>query len=259
MMKRRLLKLGVFLLLGAVINVAVAWGCSAFTSNVIIRAIEGRSSAEPDPATTSWAGSEVNFVIITSRGPGIENQLWFSGPERLDEQADMNQLFHVLDEMFGFVERPGRLSLPASNQRYKPRCELRTRAGWPILGLTCSCNTAAEATESGDDAIVFKPVIGRRIRLRYLPLSPIWPGFAVNTLFYAAVFWLLFAAPFAMRRRLRLRRGQCPHCAYPIGTWGGEICTECGRPLPARPRLRDPNETTEDTESHRGSQRAEHK
>jgi hypothetical protein len=59
-----------------------------------------------------------------------------------------------------------------------------------------------------------------------LPLLPIWPGFAINTLFYAAILWLLFAAPFALRRRSRIRRGLCPACAYKIGE--SPICTECG-------------------------------
>jgi len=61
---------------------------------------------------------------------------------------------------------------------------------------------------------------------RILPLRPLWPGFAVNTLFYAGVLWMMFALPFALRRRLRRRRGQCPACAYPVGQ--SPVCTECG-------------------------------
>jgi len=60
-----------------------------------------------------------------------------------------------------------------------------------------------------------------------LPVSPIWPGFAINTIFYAAILWLLCVAPFALRRRIRARRGLCPACAYPIGT--SDVCTECGK------------------------------
>ena len=56
--------------------------------------------------------------------------------------------------------------------------------------------------------------------------TPIWPGFAVNTLFYAGVLWVLSCGPFALRRMIRKRRGQCTHCAYPIGT--SDVCTECG-------------------------------
>ena len=65
--------------------------------------------------------------------------------------------------------------------------------------------------------------------VRYVPVRPLWPGFAINTLFYAAILWLLFAAPFALRRRRRIKRGLCPKCAYPVGT--NARCTECGKPL----------------------------
>ena len=63
-------------------------------------------------------------------------------------------------------------------------------------------------------------------QVRGLPLRPIWPGFAINTVFYAAVLWGLFGAPFALHRRRRIKRGLCPACAYPVGT--NEVCTECG-------------------------------
>ncbi|MHC4317953.1 MAG: hypothetical protein ACYS1B_05355 [Planctomycetota bacterium] len=68
--------------------------------------------------------------------------------------------------------------------------------------------------------------------LRYspiLPLRPIWPGFALNTIFYAAALWLLTCGPFALRRLVRIRRGLCPACAYPLGE--SAICSECGKPL----------------------------
>ena len=65
---------------------------------------------------------------------------------------------------------------------------------------------------------------------RLIPLKPVLNGFAINTLFYAVMLWGLFAAPFALRRWRRIRRGLCPKCAYPVGT--SEICTECGASLP---------------------------
>ena len=66
-------------------------------------------------------------------------------------------------------------------------------------------------------------------------LHPLWPGFAVNTLFYAAILWFLIRGPFALRRSLRLRRGLCPKCAYPMGE--SAVCTECGKTLPSRTPL----------------------
>ncbi|MCI0362901.1 MAG: hypothetical protein L0219_03415, partial [Phycisphaerales bacterium] len=62
-----------------------------------------------------------------------------------------------------------------------------------------------------------------------LPIKPIWPGFAINTILYAAILWLLFAAPGLVRRRRRIKHGLCPACAYPIGA--SETCTECGKPV----------------------------
>jgi hypothetical protein len=59
--------------------------------------------------------------------------------------------------------------------------------------------------------------------------QPLWPGFAINTAFYAGTLWLLFAAPFALRRRRRIKRGLCPACAYPVGD--SAVCTECGKPV----------------------------
>ena len=69
----------------------------------------------------------------------------------------------------------------------------------------------------------------------FLPFRPIWPGFAVNMLSYAVVLWLLVGGPFALRRDLRIKRGLCPKCAYPMGK--SSVCTECGKPLPRRRRM----------------------
>ena len=64
-------------------------------------------------------------------------------------------------------------------------------------------------------------------RFRRLPLRPIWPGLAVNTLSYAALLWLLLFAPSTFRRHVRARRGLCPACGYPVGE--SAVCSECGR------------------------------
>ena len=61
------------------------------------------------------------------------------------------------------------------------------------------------------------------------PERIIWPGFAINTMFYAGVLWMVFAFPFVLRRRRRIKRGLCPACAYPVGQ--SPVCTECGKPI----------------------------
>ncbi len=71
-----------------------------------------------------------------------------------------------------------------------------------------------------------------RANMRIFPLRPLLPGFVFNTLFYAGILWLLLPGPFVLRRFLRVRRGLCPKCAYPMGE--SAVCTECGCELPKR-------------------------
>jgi hypothetical protein len=68
-----------------------------------------------------------------------------------------------------------------------------------------------------------------------LPYVPIWPGFAINTIFYAAMLWLLWIAPGRIKRVIRIRGHRCPACGYQIAPGGGigPVCSECGAALPA--------------------------
>ena len=145
-MKRRLFKLVLFLLLGAVVNVAVAWGCARFfspRSNVIIRDAIGRIEVVYSPA----------------------------------------EIVH----------------------------------GWPLLALTSEWpehgGTTSTAIHYGDEV---------------LPMIPIWPGFVINTIFYAVVLGLLTLGPFTARRMIRRKRGRCIKCGYDLGHADHRACPECG-------------------------------
>ena len=62
-----------------------------------------------------------------------------------------------------------------------------------------------------------------------LPLLPLWPGFAINTAFYALLLFLTWRVPFFVHRTLRRRRGRCPACGYDReGLDAGAACPECG-------------------------------
>ena len=68
------------------------------------------------------------------------------------------------------------------------------------------------------------------MQIQFLPLHPIWPGFAINTIFYAVILWLLTLGPFTARRMIRRKRGRCIKCGYDLrGNFGGGGgCPECG-------------------------------
>ena len=110
--------------------------------------------------------------------------------------------------------------------------------GWPMLTLWCEYEMYALALVEVNGGII-TPIAEpdyreyfpgfRREWPRALPLRPLWFGFAGNALLYAAVLWLVFFAPFQLRRSIRRRRNLCPACGYPRGT--SPVCTECGVPI----------------------------
>jgi len=110
--------------------------------------------------------------------------------------------------------------------------------GWPLRCLESKAHASAQDTGSSTTDLTIGPPISWPPNPiapanGFLLMRPIWPGFAVNTLLYAALLWLLIPGPFALRRFLRLRRGLCPKCAYPMGE--SAVCSECGEELPSRP------------------------
>ena len=66
----------------------------------------------------------------------------------------------------------------------------------------------------------------------YWSVRPIWPGLTVNTMFYAAVLWLLIPGRSALRRFIRVKRGLCVKCGYQLSE--SAVCSECGKELPRR-------------------------
>ncbi len=201
-MKRRLLIIAIFLLLGAVVNVAVAWGCAA-------KSIWGVGGTIVGTSESQW---------WDQRGPAEFGGQFAGGLHTLSLGA-------LVTWLFGPQQRG-----------VQPYTALRVRAGIPALGLEGSFwydqNRALVYT---DPPLAPQPWLNEG---RPFPFRPIWPGFAVNTLFYAALLWLLLPGPFALRRFLRLRRGLCPKCAYPIGE--SAVCSECGISLPRRLRMANP-------------------
>jgi len=62
----------------------------------------------------------------------------------------------------------------------------------------------------------------------YLPLLPLWPGFVIDTLFYAAIWFGVFFGFVSARRFIRVRRGRCRRCGYDLRGELEQGCPECG-------------------------------
>ena len=234
-MKRRLLTMLIFLLAGAVVNVAVAWGCATWSplrlsSSLVDKPTEveqnwWRTVASPEcapSATAVWRSNGFGCSSLLALGDRSGEALF-----RRDKtgQATFNASVTATMDRVTTI-RAGWPYESYSGERWDVGITLMT----PIPMLGHQVTTWREA-----DLQSFAMTFDRPARLggssfRMLPLRPLWPGFLLNTLFYATLLWLLIRGLFALRRLLRVRRGQCPKCAYPMGE--SVVCTECGKPVP---------------------------
>ncbi len=205
-MKRRLIIIAVFLLLGAVVNVAVAWGCAVWAPpapgvDTSQRLANGSHwprrvpDAWPLPRFGGTAHSFGSTVIIMGGNAGRGSDLYWQG-------------------LFQFGQPCRSLEMEIDDVIRSPNAKRTTT--WISAG--------------GPMPSALRP--RNRVTQFRIPLRPLWAGFAINTIFYAALLWVLIPGAFALRRFLRLRRGLCPKCAYPMG--GSSVCTECGCGLAKR-------------------------
>src|SRR5262249_11196420 len=105
---------------------------------------------------------------------------------------------------------------------------IRIRAGWPMKtleGASWERLRLSSASKWTENLIVIKSSANPASDL-WLPTRPLLWETAVDAIAYGALFAALYAIARLVRRRIRVRRGRCPACAYPVGT--SPVCTECG-------------------------------
>jgi hypothetical protein len=222
--KRRALKLVVFLLLGAIINVAFAWGCVNWHGQL--------TYSRTTNAKSQWDWLFARGLNETPRADFIQYDFHIAS---LDQRGATIQTY-VASE----IVKEGFFGSFVTSDFHAAQI---VRAGWPVKSLTGQSVDQAKsiggpAASVGEIPFVLRPsncgvfvmpmfTIGTiNFGGRYTPILPIFPGFAINTIFYAAILWMIFVMPFAIRRRRRIKRGLCARCAYPVGV--SNTCTECG-------------------------------
>ena len=221
-MKRPLLTIVIFLLLGAVVNVAVAWGCAiAVTDYKRARGVllEGVNSQPGYALLVFWAmGSE--FVVGTG-GPLPGHTLERVDPTYWD--------WSLLRKGGG----PEVLSVIIAEEA----------RGWPFRCLRCywKGGKIRGGVDLGGGRRNYQLENGVQTSIsfpndapRNLPLIPIWHGLLLNVLFYTSLLMSARMLHGTVRQHMRVRRGLCPKCAYPMGE--SSVCTECGIALPRRRR-----------------------
>jgi len=208
--KRWIFTILLFLLLGAIVNIAVAWGLAI--------------SVDVDSEPTGFEERAEWPDVVPENWPGPLIGVWRGG-------FGWRASTHIAMRLAMAADREG---WNAANH-YLHSAEV----GWPYPSLYW--RVRAIVSPQGMPAQSWSPVItGNGIRpdwdgLGFTPLSwkrlptrPIWPGFLINTIFYALVLLPLYCTPFIARRHIRVKRGRCPQCGYDLR---GELdagCPECG-------------------------------
>jgi hypothetical protein len=202
-MRRRFIKLCVFLTLGAILNVMVAWGVFAEDGRFNLSLLSGFDSVGAMAACKPGGNTY----------PGTSQFTW--------SYCSFDYLVHVR-ELAGFDATRD----PGWKATIHGRIRSTMTVGWPLRSLRGTFEDGDEYTRQ------------RQLqRVIYTVRHPVNPGFAINTVFYAAVLWVLLALPGAVRRFVRRRRGRCTRCGYDLRATTTGVCPECGGPVTVRPAI----------------------
>jgi hypothetical protein len=251
MKKRWTLKLALCLLAGAMVTWGVAWGCALWSP---VRAVSSQAArnAIPNnggslladrwlptlPPMTPWTPipettgqvepSELEYTLRSYTESDFEPPKYRRFTCTTHLGAGISVVECTMDEVIRNLN-VNPLALPRARE---------TRCGWPLLVLEGWGELSGYGPNIEEHLLatphrilqrlphVRKVAFGEWPRLPYrvIPL-----GFALNTLFYAAVLLGAVECVAFARRRVRHRKGRCPSCGYDrVGLAAGSACPECG-------------------------------
>lgn len=197
------------LLVGVLVTVAVSWTLAmrpVFTLT-LVRRDEAWALAPPP----GWPDRPLAGYDAVGSG-ALQQRRWI---EAVDGDPLEPKEFHQLVWATGWpwpALCSEHRSAPGDDQRW---LDYATRGQPPIEGW--------------HDAYIIDPAALTRgaKAIPGLPLRPLWPGFGMCVLVYAAAAWLLFVVPPVLRLHRRRRRGACLRCGHLL-VQGSERCPECG-------------------------------
>lgn len=236
----------VFLLLGAIVNVLVAWTCVAVSKQRMFNAqrlgqLRAAKYAEEERRALADAMTiDDSYVAMLFESPGTRLLVMgnlhpgLRGARTLQQMGGWPMLSLLAEQSPAFgtsaqVRWGMRMGILELNFPSLPDTTSAPGATSMIPGPTSTAPVTATRPAT---------VFPCQFAMHLLPLRPIWPGFAINTIVCALGSWILWLTLLLAVRVPRRWRGQCGYCGYPTGV--SPVCTECGRPVKARQRGASP-------------------
>jgi ankyrin repeat protein len=224
-MKRAILAVIIFLLLGAATSVAVAWAVILWESP-----LRGQYQVRERDwiAAVDFYPASVGIAAVNREGErGERFEYDYPDHDLLTDAPWWSLLKHW----------------PATDGA----CLSEAAAGWPLPCLRVAIESEDPilvprlhgALRGGiDGASPLAGLPGDWTDAEYLPIEPIWPYFVVNA-FLLGTAWLaitLIPSIWRLNRAIRRRlRGRCEICGYSLAGISAEVCPECGRKRGDRP------------------------
>lgn len=219
-MIRLFINIFILLLLGTIVNVAVAWGCA-------IR-WEGGNSGEIRYGSTVDETMDILWVI--------HGKLWL-GTSSFSVQGHPGYPAEITKKMTAEQAAPYWLNWKQLEVTDNPNLINPSDViahGLPVRSLLRLDDSRLDESES-----VFKTGIVKTFpdwmrgpestfSETHLPIKPIWPGFIANSLIYSWLFMLGQLEIISLRKRRRRKRGLCIKCAYDLRGTAHVVCPECG-------------------------------
>ena len=190
-----------------------------FTLSVLLCSISYRSKSLKSAG--HWYIEEMpRFTIEYFRAPGFE-LVWI---------MDISSVDGLSASDFDGVRR----LMPSESKKIKPFISADGRGSYSIV--------SAGFPFKAFYGVAYQPVKGR-LKLSgavavlggnlwaargILPLLPAWPGLALDLLIYLILSMTIYIAVQVGRASIRIRRGQCWDCGYPVHAISTTRCPECG-------------------------------